>query len=624
MSPKMPIFVAHFFTFAPSSSHAMKRWPLFLLLMLLVTIGCRRRPPLETLSTSMPAFAEVYALKDSHPDSALCLMQGIAKSLDEMELHRRSPFLYNEYQVLKTELHYKTRQYFCDDTLTLRAFAFYDSLVSPMRGARRDETLFYQFTRSLYYKAVVESHQGKKAESYADFLRALGAIDGLAGHRDAFHFRKPNPEYEHFTALTYDRLAEFFNKCDEWDEALECLALSNKCFELAGSSEGLASNYELMGDVMLAQGDRYASLDYYNKSDSIYETLGNHPKYLQYSRILHDALKLFNEGNKEQCNELLNNSLQQSKEGSHFAKRIHFTLGYFYFEGQMFDSALYHYENSLSLLPRQTLKAYCRIIEAANALGDSVKAAQYGQLLADLSMERFYQSAEKSQSVSLFEEYKDEKDTVRGRRLFLYIVGLILFLGIVITAQSYWIHRRRKRNKADREQHEREKASLEQEISQTLAEAQQKEERITALQKELKKALANPDFQKLPLNEKLDILMQMPMSKRALKVLEYNAKAGVSYPELVMTENQLGQLITTVDTVFPKFSVKMIERYPRLKRSDIMYCCFYILGLNEIQAAILTGKTYQAVWKRSTKLQDIFDTKSSLQFVLRNIIKDWK
>jgi hypothetical protein len=152
----------------------------------------------------------------------------------------------------------------------------------------------------------------------------------------------------------------------------------------------------------------------------------------------------------------------------------------------------------------------------------------------------------------------------------------------------------------------------------------QKEERITALQKELKSALANPDFQKLPLNEKLEVLMQMPMSKRALKVLEYNAKAGVSYPELVMSENQLGQLITTVDAVFPKFSVKMIERYPRLKRSDIMYCCLYLLGLNEIQAAILTGKTYQAVWKRSTKLQDIFDTKSSLQFVLRNIIKDWK
>ncbi len=601
----------------------MKPWSLFLLLILLVTTSCRNRPPLETLSTSVPAFAEVYALKDYAPDSAMQLMQGIAETLDETELQRRSPFLFNEYQVLKTELRYKTYQFVGDDTLTLKAFAFYDSLVSPMR-ARRDEVLFYQFTRSLYYKAVVESHQGKKAESYADFLRALGAIDGLAGHRDAFHFKKPNPEYEHFTALIYDRLAEFFYTYDEWDEALECLGLSNECFELEGCPEGIASNFELMGDVMLAQGDRYASLDYYNKSDSIYELLGNHNRYLQYSRIFHDALKLYNEGKKAECNNVLNSSLQQSKEGGRFAKRLHFTMGYFHYLQQEYDSALYHYEQSLSLMPRQTLKSYCRIIESANALGDSVKAAQYGQLLAELSMERFYLSAEKSKMVTLFEEYKDDKETVKGRSMFLYIASFIMVLGIIITVQSYWIHRRRKRIKADREQHEREKASLEQEISQTLAMARQKEERITALQKELKSALANPDFQKLPLNEKLEVLMQMPMSKRALKVLEYNAKAGVSYPELVMSETQLGQLITTVDAVFPKFSVKMIERYPRLKRSDIMYCCLYLLGLNEIQAAILTGKTYQAVWKRSTKLQDIFDTKSSPQFFLRNIIKDWK
>ena len=457
----------------------MKRWSLFLFLLLLAMVGCRRRPPLETLSTSVPAFAEVYALKDYSPDSAVRLMQSIAETLDETELQRRSPFLFYEYQVLKTELRYKTYQFVGDDTLTLKAFAFYDSLVVPMR-TRQDEVLFYQFTRSLYYKAVIESHQGKKAESYADFLRALGAIDGLAGHRDAFHFKKPNPEYEHFTALTYDRLAEFFYNYDEWGEALECLGLSNECFELEGSPEGVASNFELMGDIILAQGDRYASLEYYNKSDSIYELMGNHNRYLQYSRIFHDALKFYNEGKKSECNSLLNSSLQQSKEGSRFAKRLHFTMGYFHYLQQKYDSALYHYERSLSLMPRQTLKSYCRIIESANALGDSVKAAQYGQLLAELSMERFYLSAEKSKMVSLFEEYKDEKDKVKGRSMFLYITGFIMILGIIITAQSYWIHRRRKRIESDRKQHEREKASLEQEISQTLAVARQKEERITA------------------------------------------------------------------------------------------------------------------------------------------------
>ena len=324
---------------------AMKRWPLFLFLLLLTMVGCRRRPPMETLSDTMPDFVEVYALKDSQPDSAMRLMKDIAARLDESELRQRSPFLYNEYQVLKTELRYKTYHFVRDDTLTVKAFAFYDSLVMTAR-AEHEEALFYQFTRALYYKAVVEGFQGKKTESFADFLRALGAIDGLAGHRRAFPLRHPIQEYEHFAALTYERLAEFFYNYDEWDEALECLTMSNECFELEDCREGLASNYELMGDVMLAQGDRYASIDYYEKSDSIYQLLGIHSRHLFYSKTLHDGLKLYNEGKTEECNALLNSSLQQSKENCIFARRLHFVMGYFHFLEQDYDSALYHYERS--------------------------------------------------------------------------------------------------------------------------------------------------------------------------------------------------------------------------------------------------------------------------------------
>ena len=116
----------------------------------------------------------------------------------------------------------------------------------------------------------------------------------------------------------------------------------------------------------------------------------------------------------------------------------------------------------------------------------------------------------------------------------------------------------------------------------------------------------------------------MPISKRVRKVLDANVKAGASYPELVLSDNQMNMLVNAVDAVFPKFSVKLIERYPRLKRSDVVYCCMYILGITEIQAAALTGKTYQAVWKRSLKLHNIFDNKADLQFVLHDMLRDWK
>jgi hypothetical protein len=136
--------------------------------------------------------------------------------------------------------------------------------------------------------------------------------------------------------------------------------------------------------------------------------------------------------------------------------------------------------------------------------------------------------------------------------------------------------------------------------------------------------LSNPDFHTLPFDQKLENLNEMPICQRVLTVREANVKAFSSYPELVLSENHKTMLVNAVDAVFPKFSVRIIEMFPRLKRSDVVYCCLYILGITEVQAAALTGKTYQAVWTRSLKMHEIFNNKSSLQLVLHSYLKDWK
>ena len=602
----------------------MKHRRILLPFLLLAMFGCRHGSRVETLQNSMPGFAKVYSLKDYHPENALRVMQSIEDTLDLNRLQRQSPFLFNEYQVLRTELRYKNILPISDDTLALKAFEFYDALVTQSRAAAHDKVLLFQFARSLYYKAAVESQRDNKAEAFADYLRALGAIDGLAGRRMALRIRKVNPEYEHFTALVYDRLAWFFYTSDEWEEALECIRLSNECFEREGSALGLASNYTLMGDVMLAQGDKEASLMYYNQSDSIYDVLGAVDDFHDYGRLFHDALRISSGGDIEGSIRMLNDALSEPDGDDRISRQIHFMLAYSFLEMQEPDSALYHFDRCYPLLPRQTMKTYCQSIWLANSLGDSIKAARYGKLLADLSLERFYQKGDVDKMALQFVDYKKEKDTAIARSMFLYVLAVIMLLGVIITVQSLWIHWRRRRNEADLEQHERIKTSLEEQIAQTHVEVKLKEEKINALQFELEQAIANLDFQKLPFNEKIDILAQIPISKRALKVLEYNVKAGLAYPELVMSESQLGHLVDAFDVVFSQFSVKMIEQYPRLKRNDVVYCCLYILGLSEIQAAALTGKTYQAVWKRSNKLHEIFGNKSNLQFVLHNIIKSWK
>lgn len=571
----------------------------------------------------MPAFAQVYELKDAFPDSALKVIRRIGDTLDVDALRRQSPFLINEYRVLHTEICYKNLLSEQDDTLALAAFGFYDSVVSGSRAARHDRALLFQFARSLYYKAVVESQRGNTTEAFSDFLETLKTADRLSGNSQTLRFRRHNPEYDHFTALVYDQLAWFFYTYDQWEEALECLNMSNEYFGNAGNREGIASNYALMGDVMLAQGDRFVSLEYYQKSDSLYHALDGDSGFNRHNMLYHQALSLYNNSRMMESNRLLNQALREMDEASGMSRQIHFMLGYSYLARQVYDTALYHFEHSHPLLPRQTLKTYCNAVEIANMLGDSIKAAQYGQLLAEFTLKQFYQKGDETKMVTMFEKYKDEKDTAVVKDWFFYIVIFVVLLAVIIALQSLVMYYRRLRSKADQEQHERIKSSLEKQIAMTNAEAKLKEQRISALQLELEKAIANPDFQNLPLSEKMEVLTQMPVSKRALMVLDYNVKAGVSYPELVMSENQMGQLIKAVDAVFPKFSVRMIEQYPRLKRSDVMYCCLYVLGLNEIQAAALTGKTYQAVWKRSAKLHEIFGNKSDLGFILHNIIKSW-
>ena len=126
-----------------------------------------------------------------------------------------------------------------------------------------------------------------------------------------------------------------------------------------------------------------------------------------------------------------------------------------------------------------------------------------------------------------------------------------------------------------------------------------------------------------PQYKELETLYEMPICKRVCLVKSANVKAGVAYPEMVLSESQMTTLVNAVDAVFPKFSLELIKKYPRLKRIDVMYCCMYILGVTEVQAAALTGKTYQAVWTRSMKLHEIFGNDSNLQLMMHDLLKYW-
>lgn len=603
----------------------MVRNPYFIATFFLLAVcSCKKAATFVSLSQDMPVFEEIYSLKDTRLDSAILLMRTVADTLDVEKLYASSKYHYAEYQILDAELRSKSFLPIQNDSALMVAFHYLDSLIPGVDVEHKRKTIAYQKARAYYSKALVEEFKTKEhVAAFSDYLNALWIMDGLTGRRHFFSAKNQQRGYEHFTGLIYGRLAWFLYAYDAWDISLECLEKSSESFLAEDHLYGVAKNYELMGDVMLAQGDKRTSLVFYKKADSIHEKIQIDDAYQHFTTVFHRALDLYNLEEKQAAYDLLSHALEAS-DNNWMGRRLRFSLGYYFYENQQYDSALYNYECAFPLLPRQNIKTFCYLVKTARVLGAHEKAAYYGELLSDLYLDQLAKSGDNTRMIMSYEKYKADSQNARQKDLFVFVILLVVVLLMILAFNCWFIRRRKRLHQEELEASEKTKVFLQNEIETTKRTTRQKEEKIRSLEDKLDKVITAPDFQSLSLDKKLEALREMPISKRVVKVKSANVKAGYAYPEWVLSDAQTTMLVNAVDAVFPKFSAKIMERYPRLKRSDIVYCCMYILGLSVVQAAALMGKTYQAVWARSLKLHEVFGDKSDLQFVLHGFLNNWE
>ena len=186
-----------------------KAFVLFSLIVMLAA-GCKRSTEYPTLAEYWPGFREVYALKDNAPDSAFRIFQAIADTLDIEALRHESMFLLPEYQILDAEIRYKNYCLSNYDDGVMEAFRFYDSLMPNRDYSWSDPWLSFQKARAFYCKAFIEEIKLREPmEAFSDYLNALWIMEGLKGERSVVLSASDDPDYEHFTALIYDRLAWF-------------------------------------------------------------------------------------------------------------------------------------------------------------------------------------------------------------------------------------------------------------------------------------------------------------------------------------------------------------------------------------------------------------------------------
>ena len=84
------------------------------------------------------------------------------------------------------------------------------------------------------------------------------------------------------------------------------------------------------------------------------------------------------------------------------------------------------------------------------------------------------------------------------------------------------------------------------------------------------------------------------------------------YHDYALGKEQVTALREAADRHFNQFTSRLAKAYPDLTRSDLDYCCLYLLGLSDADVAALMQKAYSTVSDRSRKLKNIFGNEKPL------------
>lgn len=95
------------------------------------------------------------------------------------------------------------------------------------------------------------------------------------------------------------------------------------------------------------------------------------------------------------------------------------------------------------------------------------------------------------------------------------------------------------------------------------------------------------------------------------------------YKDYALEKNHVLALRNATDQHFNHFTVRLAKSYSMLTKTDIDYCCLYLLGLSDSDVAALMQRAYNTVNERSNKLRRIFGNENTLTSVLQAFAKGY-
>ena len=140
------------------------------------------------------------------------------------------------------------------------------------------------------------------------------------------------------------------------------------------------------------------------------------------------------------------------------------------------------------------------------------------------------------------------------------------------------------------------------------------------LEKELQDIKTKKYLTHAPFDMKLKDLMEIPLCQKLHEISQdINIKTNVEYPDLRLSEETQKELIDLFNKIFDNIFNKIIAEHEGLKQQDNLYFCLYLLGMNEKHISAVTGKSYNAIYNRTKRIQEILGSEKSIRDILRDM-----
>lgn len=543
---------------------------LFFPLLLLAFVSCGKR------NDSLPALQRVALLANTHPDSAMALLDSLR---DSIFLQPRSVRMY--YDLLTVKARDKAYIRHTSDSLIRSVLRYYE---------RQNDKK--HLPETYYYAGRVYSDLGDAPQALNYFIRASETADGK--------------DYDLLSRI-YSQIGTLYLYQDVYDKALPVF---RKCYQynlLEGDSAGMVYAIRNIGRTYRTLDQVDSALHYYKEADSLAIKLGSNLLRMRVNgefSAYYTQLGMYKEAYK--CLQWAFLQFNSDDRAPAYS-----TVAHYYLNINQLDSALIYFTKLLKMDDYLYLQsAYKGLGEIATKRGNYAEACSYWALYEMYrdSVQSITQTETVRKINALYNyqlrEEENNRLQMQNRQQKNYIVWITASM-VVAVALFFAYRQNRKRKEEGRiNQLQKLKALEEQKYRQSQEFIEENKKRIAELEKELQEVRTTSDIsrqellhaQKLSLekdNEQVEA--QQKMEQEAVKAFQTSA-IYIKFHETddKILEEDWSELISAIDNTYRNFTQRLKDLYP-MNEVELQVCLLLKIDMPFKRIALLVLRSKQAV-----------------------------